>query len=556
VLAFINVFALDRDSTASVEPTHVDTVVYGGTPSGVAAAIAAAEHGMQVVLISAEPTVGGAISNGLGATDIGNSSAISGIAREFLNRISAYYKISDNWRTQPHVAESIMQDMLKDHSVRVITEDPLASVQLSGKSIACITLVDATTYCGSTFIDASYEGDLLAASGATYHLGRSDIFAYHEPLSRQRRIDTVVKFSTANSGAIAILKRNPYIRFVKSVSRNGTIPQGEPSMAWRLCLSQTHKVAFTPGPDYAHYLPYWRLITKAIYTRDHPNFIMQAKSNGTRIGALLHFSLLPNGSYDLNSGSFDLLNVPIPKRYFIDAKTRPQVIEQFKGYLESLLYFIQNDKQAPTIEREFLQGMGLCADEFTDNDHWPYQPYVREGRRLIGLSTITTNDMFYQRTKHDSVALGSYWLDNKAGFLDYTNNGLYRDAGPYLKAPPFEISFSTMVPKVGPRNLLASVAISSSPLAYGAIRVEVQYMQLGQAAGTAAAIAAQSGVQVAAISVGALQHQLTLDNDVTSLARLCKQTPKFERHRFNLASNSCAALPTAPRVLNGTRNKD
>ena len=540
-------FATEKDAPVTSGPIVVDTVVYGGTPSGVSASIAAAIHGMRVVLISAEPTVGGAISNGLGATDIGNSSAVSGIARQFLNNISAHYKFSDGWRTEPHVAEEILRGMLSRHDIEVVTEDPLMGAQLNGKKISCISLADSRSYCGSVFIDASYEGDLLAAAGATFHLGRSDIFAYHEPVSAQRRINTVVKLPSSKSDAVTILKRNPYIRFLKSVPRSRTqLPQGEPSMGWRLCLSPTRKVAFTPGSDYARYLPYWRLITKTIYSGEQPDFIVQAKSNGTRVGALFHFSLLPDGSYDLNSGSFDLLNVPIPKRYFTDASSRPMVTEQFRNYLESLLYFIQNDAQAPVAEREFLRGMGLCAHEFTDNGNWPYQPYVREGRRLVGLSTVTTNDMFHHRTKPDSVALGSYWLDNKAGFLVYAQKRLYRDAGPYLKAPPFEIAYSTMLPKSGPSNLLVSVGISSSPLAYGAIRVEVQYMQLGQAAGTAAALAKRQGGQVADISVVALKNQLEFDGDTTSLVRLCWQTPKFERHKFNFDSSTCAALQAVP----------
>jgi len=191
--------------------------------------------------------------------------------------------------------------------------------------------------------------------------------------------------------------------------------------------------------------------------------------------------------------------------------------------------------------------MGLCSDEFTNNKNWPYQPYIREGRRLIGLSTVTTNDVFYQRTKQDSVGLGSYWLDNKAGFLAYANKALYRDAGPYRKAPPFEISYSTMVPKDGPRNLLVSVGISSSPLAYGAIRVEVQYMQLGQAAGTAAALAIQQGREVSNISVRKLQNQLALDGDMTTLAQMCAKTPEVLRAKFHFDSSTCAALPSVTR---------
>lgn len=547
VLAFGSFLSLDHDSKAYSQPRTFDLIVYGGTPSGVAAAVAAEVHGMHVLLISAEPTVGGAISNGLGATDIGNSRAISGIARGFLNRVHAHYKISDDWRVQPHVAEDILRSMLKVHHIEVVTKDPLVSAQRTGKKISCISLSDKRSYCGSIFIDASYEGDLLAASGATFHLGRSDIFTHREHLSALRRIDTVLKFPMSGPDVVALLKRNPYMRFLKSISRSVTIPQGEPSMAWRLCLSHSHKVAFSRGPDYTHYLPYWRLISKTIYTRGHRDFIKPAKSNGTKVSALLHFSLLPSGNYDLNSGSFDLLNVPIPRSYFTDMSARPKVIAQFKGYLGSLLYFIQNDKQAPHEERNFLKGMGLCSDEFTNNKNWPYQPYIREGRRLIGLSTVTTNDMFYQRTKQDSVGLGSYWLDNKAGFLAYANKALYRDAGPYRKAPPFEISYSTMVPKDGPRNLLVSVGISSSPLAYGAIRVEVQYMQLGQAAGTAAALAIQQGREVSNISVRKLQNQLALDGDMTTLAQMCAKTPEVLRAKFHFDSSTCAALPSVTR---------
>jgi len=258
VLALVGFISLDHDSKAYSKPRTFDLIVYGGTPSGVAAAVSAEVHGMHVLLISAEPTVGGAISNGLGATDIGNSRAISGIAREFLNRVHTHYKISDGWRVQPHVAEAILRAMLKMRHIELVTKDPLVSAQRTGKKISCISLRDKRSYCGSIFIDASYEGDLLAAAGATFHLGLSDIFTHREHLSALRQIDTVLKFPMAGPDVVALLKRNPYIRFLKSISRSGTIPQGEPSMAWRLCLSHSHKVAFSPGPDYAHYL-HWEM---------------------------------------------------------------------------------------------------------------------------------------------------------------------------------------------------------------------------------------------------------------------------------------------------------
>jgi hypothetical protein len=248
---------------------------------------------------------------------------------------------------------------------------------------------------------------------------------------------------------------------------------------------------------------------------------------------------LPNGKYDLNAGTAQLTNFPIGRDYFLKPKTRQWAEDRLRNYLNSFLYFAQNDKAVPEFERRALAGMGLCADEFTDNNNWPYAPYIRGGRRIVGRSILTTANIMQSRTTTESIAIGSYLLDTKSSHIVYWNGSVYRDVGLFLKAPVYEIPYETLVPKNGPNNLLSSVNISASATAFGSVRVEAQFMELGQAAGSAAAIAIQHEVKVANIAVSDLRTRLENDGLVTSVVSLCQHLDVSTREKQFFNTSTC-----------------
>jgi len=210
----------------------------------------------------------------------------------------------------------------------------------------------------------------------------------------------------------------------------------------------------------------------------------------------------------------------------------------------SFLYWLQTAPEVPTYETNALAGMGLCSDEYRGNHHMPYQPYIREGRRLVGRYTMTTEDIFHNRSKSDAVAYGFYYLDNKSSQMVLASGSIYRDLTPFLMPPPYEIPYRVMVPKDGPSNLLVSVGISASPVSYGSIRMELQYMELGQAAGVAAVVAYRTGKTVANIDVSRLQDALEHSGDKMRLRDLC-QTIDF----FSRAQNGFSPFTCEPRVV-------
>jgi hypothetical protein len=518
-------------------------IIYGGTPSGVAAAISANKHLDRILLISDRPTFGGAISNGLGAVDIGTRFAVTGIARSFFANVQEYYGDHSMWRTEPHVAENIFRSMLGKTHVQLASSRKLTSVTESNGHIDCIVLDEVDRACAREFIDASYTGDLIEQAHAANVLGPKDLYGYDEPEANRRhfaRMGSYRRFSAnavqvaaASSAYIQTSTTMPYLR--------GLLATSSPSWTYRLCLTRGNKRSFVPGPNYQQYLAAWRLLIRAQYPNGTCLHWCRIKPNGTIQTKLWQIVKLPHGKYDLNAGTAQLSNFPIGRKYFNNPETRLAHEKELQSYLESFLYFAQNDSSVPNFERAAISGFGLCADEFTNNNNWPYAPYIREGRRLIGKSTLTSMDIMNQRVSPISIAIGSYQLDTKSSQIVYWKGAVYRDVGSFLKAPTYEIPFTTMLPKHGPDNLLSSVNISASPTAFGSVRIEAQFMELGQAAGTAAALAIGSGRQISHISTRALRRNLNRDGLVTSITQLCRSLAPDKRSNSAFDPVTCRA---------------
>lgn len=478
-----------------------DVVVYGGTPSGVAASVAAARRGMKVALVAAGRTVGGMMSNGLSASDIGSRSPVKGIALEVFNKIDEFYSGESDWRVEPHVAELIFRQMLDVEGVDVYFDCPIVAVERTMDKLCAIRTPTHIIY-GRSFIDASYPGDLLSFAGCAFKLGMADILDYEESLAKKRSIKEIQRVDVSEAEVSAN-------RFVK-IQRRRELRDGMPSITYRLCLDKGADAAeIYPGPHYEEQARYFRALLSGYVERDRLRAEkVDFKSNGTLHSAYYQLARIPGGKYDLNSGWASFTNVTTNKNYFSDVSARKRYHEDVAELVRNFFHFIQVDPIVPEGIRSPFAEFGLARGEFEDNGYWPYEPYLREGRRVVGRYVLTEQDIFLNRRKLGGVAIGSYPVDSKLTQLIFWEGALYRDIGPHIRVPLYEIPYWCMIPAHGVKNLLVSVGISASPVAFGSIRLEPQFLALGEAAGVASAISLASDISVYDLSPIQLQEAL------------------------------------------------
>ena len=523
----LNSCPINSDNSKGVK--SFDVVILGGTPSGVSAAVTASKQGLKVALLSQGPFFGGAISNGLVATDIGQVLAISGYPKEFFKLFQPMYGKNPEWRLEPKVAEEMFNSELVKAHISTERYVSVKSVGVSANQINSLTTNSGGRYCGRVFIDATYTGDLLALAGIKYHLNYSDLSSYGETQTRKPRLKLIADMTGENASHTAkAFADNPYIKSFQQMPPLKTILNaGMPSMTYRLCVTKvdSNKVSFAKGPNYEKWAPSWKLYMKYFFNQARPA-TMSIEPNGTILTRLWQIAKIPNNKYDLNSGRSSFTNVPVPSEYYSDPSKRVEINKQLAEYLQDFLYFVQNEDSVPNVEQVAIRDFGLCKDEFVDNHNFPYEPYVRAGQRLIGVANLTTTDVITNREKVDSVAIGSYRLDMKPGLLIYSNNQLFQDWSAFFRAPVYEIPFGTMLPKQGVGNLITSVSISASPLAYSSLRMEVQFMALGQVAGIASALAIKENKQLAESMYGSVQSDLRKVGAIYKIRETCKLMSK------------------------------
>jgi hypothetical protein len=535
---------------AEMAPEDPDVVVYGGTPAGVAAAIAAAHHGAQVILISEGATIGGMMSNGISASDIGSPYAVTGIARTFFDRVKSYYRGTSEWRFEPRIAERILVRMLSEAGVEVRRDRPLAGVRMDGRRIACLEVADGQV-CAPNFVDASYTGELIGASGVPFRLSMTDLRAYDENMALRRDWLEVLRVTRDQWGAAATAFRaNPFVRVEGSLPDYDTVfARGTPSLTYRLCVTSdsAKRVPFTKAAGSDAWLASFRVVARTA----NPN--VTVRSNGTIASDLYTLAKIPGGKYDVNSGYASFTNLPAPAGYFGSAAGRAAADRLMRDYIQTFFWFVQNDPTVPAEVRTRFRPFGLCGDEFVGNGGWPYQPYVREGRRIVGRDTLTVGDIYIDRLKSDTVATGSYHVDSKTSQWLFTSGALYRDAGVFSSTPVYEIPFSAMVPTSGSvANLLAPVGLSASPTAYGSVRMEPQYMALGQAAGLATALASREALSVAALPASRVQSLLRTDGVAYTARSVCLRTPVDLRHYWGFSS-TCSLIASSPEFTSSAK---
>jgi hypothetical protein len=488
---------------------NFDVVVYGGTAGGVMAAVSAARQGLRTALVEPAGHLGGMVSGGLGWTDYGRKEVIGGYALEFYWRVGAHYQMGRYgndvaWLHEPHVAEAIFRGMLREAGVSIFEHQRLkeqSGVRKEGDRLRAIVMEDGSEFTAAVFIDAGYEGDLMAQSGITFTYGRESSAQYGESLAGVREKTPFHQF------LVDVSPKDDQGKLLPEISGERPGPAGSADRRvqaynFRLCFSDdpANQAPF-PRPDGYNPARY-ALVARLIAA-------LTAKDGRTPpLASFMKIDRLPNGKTDVNNnGAFstDFLGGSwgYPNATY---REREAIWQAHKNYIAGFLYFLANDAQVPESLRAEMNRWGLAKDEFTDTANWPRQLYIREARRMVGEYVMTQKDVQTELSKPDPIGMGSYNSDSHNVERTVDEAGFVRNEGDMQVAvKPYQIPYRVMLPKRGEaRNLLVTAAFSASHVAYSSIRMEPQYMIIGQAAGVAAALAIGSAKAVQEIDTGQL----------------------------------------------------
>jgi hypothetical protein len=521
-----------------------DLVIYGGTASGVIAAVQAKKMGKSVVIVGPDKHLGGLSSGGLGFTDTGNKAVIGGLARDFYHRIWKRYQQADAWKWQtreqygnkgqgtpaidgeqrtmwifePHVAESVFEDYVREFEIPVYRDawlDRASGVKKLAGRITSIAMLDGKTFSGRMFIDATYEGDLMAAAGVDYHVGREANSVYDE---HWNGVQTGILHHRHHFGVLPH-KISPYVTPGDPASgvlpRISTNPPGSYGSGDKRIQAYCYRYCVTDHPD--NRVPFPK---PDGYDPSQYELLLRVFAAGWR-ETFDKFDPVPNRKTDSNNhGPFSSDNIGMNYDYpEASYERRRQILKEHETYQKGWLYFIANDSRVPHDVQEAMRRWGLPKDEFKDNGGWPHQIYVREARRMIGGYVMTENDLTKKRPTPEPVGMGSYTIDSHNVQRYITPEGHVQNEGDIgVPIRPYEIAFGSLVPKAGQvDNLLVPVCVSSSHIAFGSIRMEPVFMILGQSAATAAALAIDSGSEVQEVPYATLRRRLVADGQVLEL---------------------------------------
>jgi len=472
------------------------------------AAVEAAQEGRTVVLAEFGRHVGGMTAGGLGQTDIGNKAAIGGMAREFYQRIGRIYGTNEAWKFEPHVTETVFQDMLREVRVTVYFQQRLASVKKNHGRIDSLTMEDGTVFRADIFIDASYEGDLMAKAGVSYFVGRESNATYHETLNGIRAVTPKHQFTVAvdpylhpGDSASGLL---PFIQD-QSLGESGEGDHSVQAYNFRLCLTQdpTNKSPITAP---AHYDPSrYELLARYVEA-------LVAAGESPTLRQFMDIAAMPNGKTDVNNnGGFSTDFIGGNAGYADGTYAeRARIWQAHEDYTRGFLHFLATDARVPAALRAETQSWGLCKDEFADTGGWPHQLYIREARRMVSDYVMTENNCRYSMVVPDPIGLAAYTVDSH-NCRRIVRNGRVENEGDVQVGgfPPYQISYRSIVPRESEcENLLVPVCLSASHIAYGSIRMEPVFMVLGQSAAIAANLALQEKVPVQRISYDKLRPRL------------------------------------------------
>lgn len=512
---------------------EADIIVYGGTPSAIVAAMQAKKLGKSVIIISPDKHLGGLSSGGLGFTDTGNKSVIGGLAREFYHRIFMHYQQDSAWKWQkkdeygnkgqgtpamdgaertmwifePHAAEKVFEDFVRESELTILRDEWLdreKGLTLEDGKIVSMKTLSGKTFNGKMFIDATYEGDLMASAGVSYHTGREANSVYNEEWNGvqtevfqhghyfKKNIDPYKVPGDSTSGLLPLI----------SAEKPGIKGEGDKKIqtyCFRMCLTNKpeNRVAFAKPEGY-----------------DSSQYELLIRVFNAGWGELFNkYDFIPNWKTDTNNhGPFSTDNIGMNYDY-PDAtyERRREIIKEHETYQKGLMYFMATDSRMPADVQKKLNTWGLAKDEFTDNGNWPHQLYVREARRMVADYVMTENEILAKKTVPEPIGMGSYTLDSHNTQRYVKEDGFVQNEGDIgVHAPkPYGIAYKSIVPKESQcKNLFVPVCLSSSHIAFGSIRMEPVFMILGESAATAASMAIDEKISVQRVNYEKLKAKL------------------------------------------------
>lgn len=531
-----------------------DILVYGATSGGITAAIQGARMGKKILLIEPSKHVGGTTTGGLVWTDYGQEGVVGGLAGEFYRRVTEHYRSDAAWKVndpfrdrllnarlkyiksfEPRIADSVFRRMLSEAGIEMITGQRLdlnKGVKKENNVIKAVTFESGRTVSAKIFIDASYEGDLMALAGVSYHVGRESAETYQESLAGVLAEDSTVNqpkryFNKLDkymmgSSARGYSRVDPYDNAGNLLYGIQDVPLEAPGTGDSKVQAYNVRIVLTTDP--ANRIPITR---PADYDSTKYELLIRYV-NAHKLDhirqVLWKIDPVPNQKTDINDGcpySTDYIgaNWDYPEA---DYARREEILDAHHSFTKGLIYFIGNDPRMPESIRKEMLRYGYPRDEYTNNGHWTPQVYIRETRRILGKYIMTQKDIEINTTKEHSIGMGSYALDSHHIQRVVTPDGELINEGNFtIKIDgPYEIPYESIVPKEKEcANLLVPVCVSSSHVAFGSIRMEPVYMVLGQTAGTAASLAIDLGNNVQAVPYETLRDHLIKDGQTLEIAK-------------------------------------
>ncbi|GHB54265.1 FAD-dependent oxidoreductase [Persicitalea jodogahamensis] len=522
------------DDNGTGDTRSADVIIYGGTAAAVTAAVQVKKMGKSVIVVSPDKHLGGLSAGGLGFTDTGNKSVIGGLAREFYHRLYQHYQQDSSWKWQqreefgnkgqgtaamdgenrtmwifePHAAEQVFEDFVKENDITIYRDEWLDrsafGVGMENEEIKYFKTLSGNVYEGKMFIDATYEGDLMAAAGVSYHVGREANSVYGEQWNGVQTEVFQHKHYFESDISPYKVAGDPSSGLLPEVSNQ---PPGEYGSGDNKIQAYCFRLCMTDKPENRLPFPKPEGYDPARYE------LLQRVFDSGWDKLFVKFDRIPNRKTDTNnhgpfSSDYIGKNYDYPEASY---ERRKEIIEDHRKYQQGLLYFMQNDARMPGDLGKKIKEWGLSKDEFTDNNNWPHQIYVREARRMVGQEVMTEQHTLGTKLVTNSVGMGSYSLDSHNAQRYVKEDGFVQNEGDIGVHPkqPYSISYGSILPKAAEcKNLLVPVAMSSSHIAFGSIRMEPVFMILGQSAAAAAVLSIENDVTAQQLPYAKLREVL------------------------------------------------
>jgi len=506
---------------------HADICVYGTSPGAIIAAIEARRCGQSVQLVVNGARLGGLTASGLGNTDIGNKRAIGGLAREFYRRVGARYGVAEEWRFEPHIAERVFETWLAEVGIVPLLREYPEAVDWDGGRLTLLRFESGLVVYAKQFIDASYEGDLLALAGVRHAIGREGNDPFGETLNGVQLqathqfefpIDPYVRPGEPSSGLLPGINPEP-------LASIGSGDMKVQAYNFRMCLTQSAGRRPFSKPD--GYNPEdYELLARYLRAGWNELFRKFDRIRGHKTDTNNHGAV----STDFIGGSWDF-----PTANWVQ---REKIFQAHVRWQQGLMWFLANDDRVPQKMRQEMATWGLAEDEFCATGGWPHQLYIREARRLQGEYIVTEHDCRGRVTAGDGVGLGAYAMDSHNCQRVVVDGRVLNEGDVQVSGfPPYPISYRAMTPRrIDAENLLVPVCLGATHIAYGSIRMEPVFMILGQSAALAAHLAIEQNVPVQDVPYRDLRVQL----------ERAKQVVRWTASEAEEGGGSVAYEPEAP----------